>query len=70
MQGGERNVLQRGDDVGPVRYDDVGSCLRDVTVCDRLIECVVRKAGERYDIALRICTMGLETNDRIVSALT
>lgn len=32
MQGVERYVLQRRDDVRSIRYDNVGSRLRDVTV--------------------------------------
>ena len=41
MQGVEGYVLQRRDDVRSIRYDNVGSRLRDVTVCNRLSECVV-----------------------------
>jgi hypothetical protein len=40
MQGVERYVLERRDDVRPIRYDNVGSRLRDVTVCDRFVKLV------------------------------
>jgi len=47
MQRGQRNVLQCRRDVRSIRYDDIASRLRDVTVSDRLIECVIRGAHER-----------------------
>src|SRR5258708_38860893 len=68
MQGVEGYVLQRRDDVRSIRYDNVGSRLRDVTVGDRLSECVVRKARECDEVTLRTCAMDLEIGDHIMSA--
>ena len=61
------DVLQCRDDIRSIRYHDVGTRLRDMTVCDRLIECVIRGAVERDHVTLRARPMGLETLDHIVS---
>src|SRR5215472_15079718 len=67
MQGSQRNALQSRDDIRSIRYHDIGSRLRDMTVCDRLSKCVIRRAHKRHEIALTARSMGLETLDQIVS---
>src|SRR5215470_15465942 len=70
VQGGQRNMLQRRDDIRSIGYHDVGPLLRDVAVCHCLIEGMIRKARELDNVALRSCTMGLEIMDHIASALS
>ena len=53
VQRGERDVLQRGDDVGSVGYHHVGTRLRDMAVRQRLGKAVVGRTLESEHIALR-----------------
>src|SRR5512135_2904540 len=67
LQRGERYVLQGRDDIRAVGNDHVTSRLRDVTVRQRLIEAVIRKAGKADHVALRAGAVDLEVLDHVMS---